>query len=91
MKSQKVSSGLHQRLIWTWRLMTSRALTFLRRFELAEGQFRPTSLIERPGFPSIDDQINRIKPGDYTFLDDDIASGANTQPIHGFIARRCAV
>jgi len=46
-----------------------------RLFGLADGQCFSTQVTPRPGFPPITEQIQNVPPGDYTLLDDDIASG----------------
>ncbi len=47
-----------------------------RLFFLCDGQFRPLNLVARPGFQEIEKQITTLKPGKYTLVDDDIATGS---------------
>lgn len=54
-----------------------------RQFYLCDGQLRSRKLIGRPGFLDLDSQILAIKPGDYTLLDDDIATGSTVNMLLG--------
>lgn len=56
-----------------------------RQFFLGDGQLRPDKLIGRPGFLAIDSQISAIKAGEYTLLDDDIASGSTINMLMGIL------
>lgn len=47
-----------------------------RLFSLSDGQVIAYKLINRPGMPELKTQINKIKPGHYKIIDDDIASGS---------------
>jgi Cytidylyltransferase-like len=51
-------------------------INFSRLFEACDGQLRPYDLVSRPGFPGLEEQVAGIAPGDYLFLDDDIATGS---------------
>ncbi len=46
-----------------------------RLFEIGDLQTKSTRLVERPGLESIENQIEKIKPGKYILVDDDIATG----------------
>ncbi|MCC6643440.1 hypothetical protein IT411_01705 [Candidatus Peregrinibacteria bacterium] len=60
-------------------------VNFSRQFYLSDGQFRSRELIGRPGFASINEQIDKIKAGTYTLLDDDIASGSTINMLMGLL------
>jgi Cytidylyltransferase-like len=62
-----------------------KGINFSRMFEISDSQFRPTGLISRPGYAPIEEQIRSINPGVYTFLDDDIASGATLNLFMGML------
>lgn len=62
-----------------------RGINFSRLFELCDAQLRPHDLIPRPGFPSLEEQVSQIAPGDYLFLDDDIASGSTLNHLMGLL------
>ena len=51
------------------------ALAISRRFRPASGQARGAELVNRPGTPSLEEQIARIPPGEYNLVDDDVATG----------------
>jgi hypothetical protein len=53
----------------------SERLEVSRLFGLADGQCFSTQVTPRPGAAPITEQIQTIPPGEYTLVDDDIASG----------------
>ncbi len=56
-----------------------------RQFSLCDGQLKARSLVERPGFPNLQRQIQAIKPGDYTLVDDDLATGSTMNMLMGML------
>ncbi|MCI0566085.1 hypothetical protein L0Y46_02700 [bacterium] len=56
-----------------------------RLFYLCDGQLRPSKLVGRPGFPDVEMQINAIESGEYTLLDDDIATGGTINMLMGIL------
>ena len=50
-------------------------LNFSGSFEIADGQFHRKSLTARPGHPTIEKQIKSLPSGNYTLIEDDIATG----------------
>lgn len=52
-----------------------------RLFEVSDGQVFSHNLIGRPGMPSLEDQLSKIPPNNYTLVDDDIASGRTVKMI----------
>lgn len=52
-----------------------------RLFNLCDGQCRSETLVARPGHESLSDQFSHIKPGEYTIVDDDIATGFTVDTI----------
>jgi nicotinate (nicotinamide) nucleotide adenylyltransferase len=47
-----------------------------RKFSISADQFRPETLVVRPGRKDIEKEIKRIPAGSYTLIEDDIASGS---------------
>lgn len=66
-------------------------INFSRLFQIADGQIKPTDLISRPGFPSVQEQIADIEPGEYLFLDDDIATGSTLNHLMGILPEEIRV
>jgi len=56
-------------------------INFSREFRLSDGQLVARGLVERPGFPDMRNQLCSIPPGDYTLVDDDIATGITVKKI----------
>ncbi len=56
-----------------------------RLFYPCDGQLRPSRLIGRPGFAHVEAQIENIAPGDYTLVDDDIATGSTINMLMGML------
>lgn len=67
-----------------------------RTFSLTESIRKP-GLVERPGHPSLEEQLRAIPPGDYIILDDDIATGRTMRdfisllPSHVRVVDTCSV
>ena len=62
-----------------------------RLFYLCDGQLRPSQLVGRPGFSDIDSQIGMIHPGEYTLLDDDIATGSTINMLMGTLPENITI
>lgn len=60
-------------------------LNLSRLFYLCDGQLQPSQLIGRPGFPAMDSQIRAIRAGNYTLLDDDLATGSTINMLMGML------
>ncbi len=56
-----------------------------RLFRLCDGQVKSKQLIARPGFAEVPAQLAAITPGDYTIVDDDIASGTTMNMLLGML------
>ncbi len=56
-----------------------------RLFNLCDGQVKAMRLVARPGFADVATQIASIAPGEYTLLDDDIASGSTMNMLLGML------
>ena len=69
----------------------STSIQVSREFALADGQMHPVQLIGRPGTASIQSQIKKIKPGTYTLLDDDIASGTTINMLMGMLPEKVQI
>lgn len=62
-----------------------------RRFELADAQFSPEELVSRHNSQDLMGQINAITDGEYTFVDDDVASGATLNLFMGLIPESVSI
>jgi hypothetical protein len=60
--------------LWTFR-DGQKTVGVSRLFDLSDAQVFSSRLVERSGFKKIEDQLSMIDPGDYIFVDDDMASG----------------
>lgn len=58
-----------------------------RRFLPASGQYRGEELVERPGHEALKVQASRIPAGEYTLVDDDVASGYTVGRVREILAR----
>jgi nicotinate (nicotinamide) nucleotide adenylyltransferase len=47
-----------------------------RAFALSDSQFRPESIVARPGRTDVERQLSEIPPGNHVLIEDDVASGA---------------
>ncbi len=64
---------------------------FSRLFSLCDGQIKSNTLVARPGYPDVSKQIKAIKPGKYTLLDDDVASGSTMNMLLGMLPENARV
>lgn len=67
------------------------AIQISRLFALCNGQIRPEKLVPRPGFMEIEKQLARLESGEYTLIDDDIASGSTISLLFGLLPERIHV
>lgn len=86
-----VSSQLHTRftaptisLDTLWR--GDYAFAISRRFLPCSGQYRGEELVERPGSDSLARQAQRIPAGEYTLVDDDVASGYTVERVREILS-----
>lgn len=66
-------------------------LQVCRQFEIADGQIHADRLRERPGSPSLDDQLRQLPGGQYLLVDDDIASGYTMQTLRRLMPARVEI
>lgn len=76
--------------LWTYRPGQS-SLGISRLFQISDGQIYSNNLVARPGLPSIEEQISTINAGQYTLVDDDIASGATVKMIMNLLPHNIEV
>lgn len=60
-------------------------LELSRLFQVKDSQTKGIKLMERWGSPSVSDQVKKIPPGNYTLVDDDVASGETIERVKALL------
>lgn len=62
-------------------------LNFSRLFALSDAQTKPICITKRPIYKNFSQQLNKIKPGNYYLVDDDIITGSTMNKVEDLLPK----